>query len=141
MISRSGVCGLNFTKRSSFSTSDLRCGGLVPQGQPRIARSFNCGKTPPNKSSPRGAADKIIAGNSAAPPGLVGFYPVKPAVETAGYFHPSLRDALSFGLSKPWDESHGYHRGSLRDFADLRLCAKTSPLRVRRPTIMPPLTV
>jgi hypothetical protein len=32
MISRSGVCGLNFTKRSSFSTSGLWRHWLRPKG-------------------------------------------------------------------------------------------------------------
>ena len=47
------------------------------------------------KSSLGGAANKIVAGNSVALPGLVDFYRIKPAVETAGYFHPSLRDCRS----------------------------------------------
>jgi hypothetical protein len=119
MISHSGVCGLNFTKRSSFSTRGLRRLGFVQQGQPRIARSFNCGETPPQKPSPGGAADKIVAGNSVAPPGLVGFIPSNPQLKLRAIF---VRRSATFpiALSKPWDQSHGYHRGSLRDFAALQ---------------------
>jgi hypothetical protein len=64
----------------------------APQEHPKIARSFNCGSTPPKKQSPAGATDKTVAENSAAPPGLADFYRIKPAVETAGYSLPSLRD-------------------------------------------------
>jgi hypothetical protein len=45
--------------------------------------------------SPAGATDKIVAENSAAPPGLADFYRIKPAVETAGYSHPSPRDCAA----------------------------------------------
>jgi hypothetical protein len=64
---------------------------FVPQGRPKIARSFNCGKRHPTNQAPEGRQEKMVAENSAAPAGLAGFYHVKPAVETAGYFHPRLR--------------------------------------------------
>jgi hypothetical protein len=47
------------------------------------------------KQSPAGATDKTVAENSAAPPGLTDFYRIKPAVETAGYSHPSPRDCAA----------------------------------------------
>jgi hypothetical protein len=37
MISRNGVRGRNFTKRSSFFTKGLRLAGFVPKGQPPFA--------------------------------------------------------------------------------------------------------
>jgi hypothetical protein len=50
---------------------------FAPKEHPKIARSFNCGSTPPKNK---------------APPRLADFYRLKPAVETAGYSHPSPRD-------------------------------------------------
>jgi hypothetical protein len=58
----------------------------APEARMKIARSFNCGEKPKNQTSPGGAADKIVAGDSVAPPGLVNFMSSRPAVETAGYF-------------------------------------------------------
>jgi len=52
-------------------------------------------RSPKNQSSPGGAADKIVAGSSVAPPGLVIVLTSRPAVETAGYFQLSLRDEAS----------------------------------------------
>ncbi len=45
MISRSGVCGLNFTKRSSFSTSGLRRAHVVKARRirPVVGNQFNPG--------------------------------------------------------------------------------------------------
>jgi hypothetical protein len=60
MISRNGVCGLNFTQRSSFSTSGLRQVLSSRQGQPRIARSFNCGKRHPTNQAPEGRQTKPL---------------------------------------------------------------------------------
>jgi Luciferase-like monooxygenase len=94
----------------------LGSGGIVPQGQPKIARSFNCGyastirfksrrdgrsflsgigrlcrpsgTNPIGTQNPRLKPWAIIGRRS----GACGFYRVKPAVKTAGYFHPSPRD-------------------------------------------------
>jgi hypothetical protein len=71
---------------------------FAPKEHPKIARSFNCGSTPPKKQSPAGATEKTVAENSAAPPGLADFYRLKPAVETAGHSHPSPRDFAPWRL-------------------------------------------
>ena len=71
--------------------------GFVPKGQPRIARSFNCGKTI-QTIKPRRGDRKIVAGNSATPPGLMYFYHPNPQlklratfISASGAFRPKLK--------------------------------------------------
>ena len=60
----------------------------------KIARSFNCGEKPKNQSSPGGAADKIVAGDSVATlrlkrdtlPREQLALPIQPAGEAAQFF-------------------------------------------------------
>jgi hypothetical protein len=67
----------------------------APVARMKIARSFNCGKEPQNQSSPGGAADKIVARDSAAPPGLLIFCHQDPQLKLRAIFRLSLRDEAS----------------------------------------------
>jgi hypothetical protein len=77
-----------------FLASLLRSAG-ASENSPQFQLRVNATKKP----SPAGATDKIVAENSAAPPGLADFYRIKPAVETAGYSHPSPRDKTRIAVS------------------------------------------
>jgi len=92
----------------------------------RIARSFNCGKEHQKKSSPGGAADKIVAGDSVAPPGLVIFMASKPAVETAGYSRLSLRDET------PPVQAAGEKARTLREVPPAHALARNHPADGKR---------
>jgi hypothetical protein len=60
----------------------LVTGDCVPKGQPRIARSFNCGFYVPKKiTSPGGAAESPAAILSVAPPGLDWFWACFPPLK------------------------------------------------------------
>jgi hypothetical protein len=58
----------------------------------KTARSFNCGEEPQNQLSPGGAADKIVAGDSVAPPGLVNFCHQDPQLKLRAIVRLSLWD-------------------------------------------------
>ena len=60
----------------------------------KIARSFNCGEKPKNQSSSGGAADKIVAGDSVAPPGLVNFMSSRPIFRLPLWDEASRRKPL-----------------------------------------------
>ena len=62
-----------------------------PAGTTENSPQFQLWAHAAKKTRPGGAADKTGGGNSIVPPGLGIVFPVKPAVETAGYFHPSYR--------------------------------------------------
>jgi hypothetical protein len=76
-----------------FLASLLRSEG-ASENSPQFQLRVNATK----KQSPAGATDKTVAENSAAPSGLADFYRIKPAVKTAGYSHPSLRDFATWRL-------------------------------------------
>ncbi len=73
-----------------FLASLLRSEG-ASENSPQFELRVNATK---NKA-PAGATDKTVAENSAAPAGLTNFYRINPAVETAGYSHPSLCDCAA----------------------------------------------
>jgi hypothetical protein len=68
---------------------------LRSEGASENSPQFQLRVNATKKQSPAGATDKTVAENSAAPPGLADFYRIKPAVETAGYSHPSPRDCAA----------------------------------------------